>query len=42
MAKRKNGLGSLFGKDEGKNPWRLSEGDLLGKLDRKPTKFFRK
>ena len=45
MGKKKRKGESLFGTDEGKNPWTFSKGsaqEFLGKLDRKPTKMFRK
>lgn len=45
MPKKKRPLiGSFFGEDGGKNPWKTTSSakDFLGVLDRKPTKFFRR
>ncbi len=45
MGKKRGKFGSAFGSDAGKNPWvfsKVSGKEFLGKLDRKPTKMFRK
>ena len=49
MAKKKDLLirknETMFGSDGGKNPWAMKgfkAKAFLGKLDRKPTKFFRR